>query len=171
MNIRLLVFAISGFSNSGKTTLITSIVKELCKRGIEVITIKSTQEDARPTEGTDTSKHLEAGAKISVLLGPSSTMTAFDRRLDLSEISSHFEADFILIEGLKSSQIPKVWVDNNEPVNLKEIAPGTVAIVSRNPDSIESGLMNGIEIVHSSNINRMIEIIEEFAIDIDSLKL
>ena len=167
----MLVFAISGFSNSGKTTLITSVVKEFTKRGIEVITIKSTHGDAKPPEGTDTSKHLKAGAKISVLLGPSSTMTAYDRRIDLSEILSQFEADFILIEGMKSSQIPKIWVDNNEPVNLDEIAPRTVAIVSRNPDSTKSGTTEETEIIHSMNINRIIEIIEEFAIETDSLKL
>jgi len=169
VNIRLLVFAISGFSNSGKTTLITSIVKEFTERGIEVITIKSTHEDVKPPEGTDTSKHLEAGALISILLGPASTMIAYDRRIDLLENLSHFEADFVLIEGMKSSQIPKIWVDNNEPVNLEEIAPRTVAIVSRNPDRTKSGLTKETEIVHSINIKRIIEIVEEFAIEIDSL--
>ncbi|MHA1577967.1 MAG: molybdopterin-guanine dinucleotide biosynthesis protein B [Candidatus Thorarchaeota archaeon] len=165
------VFAISGFSNSGKTTLITSIVKELTNRGIEVITIKSTQEDAKPPDGTDTSKHLEAGAKASVLIGPSSTMTTYDRRLEFSEFAAHFDVDFVLVEGLKSSQIPKIWIDNDEQVNLEKIAPRTVAVVSRNPDSAILELPTGTEIVQSSNIDRIIEIIEEFATELGSLKL
>jgi molybdopterin-guanine dinucleotide biosynthesis protein MobB len=39
------VFAISGLSGTGKTTLLERLVRELVRKGYSVATLKSTQED------------------------------------------------------------------------------------------------------------------------------
>ena len=48
------VFAVSGFSDTGKTTLVEHIVRELASQGYSIITVKSSQHAPREGEGTDT---------------------------------------------------------------------------------------------------------------------
>ncbi|MGN0353835.1 MAG: molybdopterin-guanine dinucleotide biosynthesis protein B, partial [Muricoprocola sp.] len=58
-----MVLAISGVKNSGKTTLITRILPELKKRGLQVAVIKHDGHDFEAdVPGTDTWKIAQAGA-------------------------------------------------------------------------------------------------------------
>ncbi|NWF95061.1 MAG: molybdopterin-guanine dinucleotide biosynthesis protein B [Candidatus Thorarchaeota archaeon] len=102
------VFGVSGFSDSGKTTLIESLIPVLCRKGYRVATVKSSRENVLPPVGSDTYRHLKAGSHMAVLLGPSTTTVSFCVRRPLAELLSA-DIDFILIEGMKKSAIPKVW--------------------------------------------------------------
>ena len=102
------VFSIAGYSNSGKTTLITNVVRTLSERGYRVATVKNSKENILPPQGSDTFRHLEAGAVTSVLLGPSSSTVRYKHRINLKDLKE-INADFILIEGMKESDIPKIW--------------------------------------------------------------
>lgn len=57
------VFAISGYKNSGKTTLITRLIPELTGRGYKVAVIKHDGHDFKSdVPGTDSYRHQKAGA-------------------------------------------------------------------------------------------------------------
>ncbi|MHA2139866.1 MAG: molybdopterin-guanine dinucleotide biosynthesis protein B [Candidatus Thorarchaeota archaeon] len=121
------VFAVAGFSSTGKTELVEALIMELSKRGYSVSTIKSTNEEASDREGTDTARHQMAGAKATLLVGPESIMLRSERPTSLKEIISSMSSDLLIIEGMKEKRIPKIWCigDGELPKPLPE---GVVAI-------------------------------------------
>lgn len=108
-------FGICGFSNSGKTTLIMSLVARLRQRGLKVGVIK---QDAHGLDidrkGKDTDRLFHAGADVLIrdheqvffrLHRPENT----DLHHVIEQIGPHY--DVILVEGHKSTPLPwKVWL-------------------------------------------------------------
>ena len=158
----MLVFAITGYSCTGKTTLVEAIVRELDFQGYAVITVKSSQHEPREGEGTDTWKHQLAGAMESFFRGPS------NRDKPLKEIVDDFVSDFIIIEGMKTSPIPKFWcigdsqVGDTIPIDVK-------AIISWDASRVEDKY--GIPILESDDIEQIVSIIRREAIDLDQLEI
>lgn len=104
------VFAVSGYKNTGKTTLITRLVPELTRRGYRVAVIKHDGHDFTPdVPGTDSYRHREAGAYGTAVYSDDLFMvTKTWSHTDVDFLIPMFpEADIILIEGLKNSDYPK----------------------------------------------------------------
>jgi molybdopterin-guanine dinucleotide biosynthesis protein B len=143
------VFAISGLSGTGKTTLLERLVHELVRKGYSVATLKSTQEDVSEPEGTDTSRHQRAGAKTTVLLGPQSTTIRYGRRMTLRAIFADSDFDFLLVEGMKRSKIPE-----------------TIAAVAwdQPKDTAE------IPVIQEGELNTLVDIIEKHAVELSQLE-
>ena len=135
------VISIVGRSESGKTMLIDRLVPELGKRGYRVAVVKHAQEiDVKP--GKDDSRHLEAGAELSVVVSDHELLArkrvSGDSGLDEALRLVGDGADIILCEGFKSSSNPKIEVrrpGNGPPL---EGLTGLVAIVSDEP--IDNGV-------------------------------
>lgn len=104
------ILGIAGTQNTGKTTLITLIVKELVQRGHKVGTIKHTHHDF-DLEGKDTWKHREAGAKIVVGSGKK-TFVVINKEMELEKIIKEItflnDLDYLIIEGFKFAEYPKI---------------------------------------------------------------
>lgn len=103
-------FAVSGYKNTGKTTLIERLIPVLAQRGYKVAVIKHDGHDFEcDVPGTDSYRHREAGACGTAVF--SSRRFFISREYDGADekmIASAFpDADVILIEGLKGSQYPK----------------------------------------------------------------
>ncbi len=162
------MFCISGYSNSGKTTLLTKVVGALSEKGYRVATVKNSKENILPPEGSDTFRHLEAGAVTSVLLGPSSSTVRYTHRIELNTLKE-IDADFLLIEGMKESDIPKIWCMGAGAKDKKNIGPETVAFVSWERNSDFEAEQGTIPVIDQSDIERIIEIIEKFSIDIGTV--
>jgi len=114
-----MLLGIAGFSNSGKTELVTSLVTALRGDGMSVATVKHVHEGERLLpEGKDTTRHLEAGAASSTAVSSDSIVTylhgegALDEALVLVQGLS--TPDVILVEGFKDSDIPKVVLGDAE---------------------------------------------------------
>lgn len=118
-----LIIALSGFHNSGKTTLGTYLVSELQQRGYRVFVLKSTKEEGLLTDskGSDTWRYRRSGARAVGLL-QRDLLTLY---LDVSNVEKdelfHYlrrffgEFDVILLEGFKDwKNIPKIWVLREE---------------------------------------------------------
>ncbi len=108
------ILTVAGTKNTGKTTLITMIIEEMVKRGYKVGTIKHTHHDF-DLDGRDTWKHREAGAELVVGSGKS-TFFMINEQLSLENILKNIgnivKLDFIIIEGFKSSNYPKISTTN-----------------------------------------------------------
>ncbi|MFO7836095.1 MAG: molybdopterin-guanine dinucleotide biosynthesis protein B [Candidatus Thorarchaeota archaeon] len=157
------VFAVSGFSGTGKTTLVENIVKELAERGYSVGTVKSSKEDIFPPEGTDTYRHLKASAHPVVLLGPSSTIIRYTQRLPSAELLSRIDADIVVFEGFKSASVPRVLCVGDHMIEDSSIPNRTHAIVSWEPTKIEESI--SIPVLQSHEIDEIAAIILDHAVD------
>lgn len=108
-----------GNSNSGKTTLIEQVVRELKSLGYKVATVKHASHGFdvdRP--GKDSYRLKEAGSDIVVISSP--TQLALIKDVDAEESLSRIitlignDVDIILLEGYKSTSVPKIVVLNCE---------------------------------------------------------
>jgi molybdopterin-guanine dinucleotide biosynthesis adapter protein len=147
-----------GWHNSGKTTLVTTVVRYLTQRGYRVAVIKSTKEQgiAFDTPGTDTDRHRRAGAESVVLVAPDQ-MTMISKRTDKSlvELARIFGADVDLVigEGFKGAAgVAKIEVrrEADQPL-LRDQVEGVIAVatdlvIPEAPDSARFGLDQGEEI-------------------------
>lgn len=108
--------SICGRKNTGKTTLITKLIREFSRRGVPVAAVKHDGHrfDEEP-EGTDSRRHREAGAigsavfssdKLMLVRGRPDGLT--DEELAFSLTAAFPEAEIILAEGLKNSGLPKI---------------------------------------------------------------
>ncbi len=107
------IFGIYGKSNSGKTTLIVNIIKELSKNGIKVATIKKTDKKINiDSEQKDTFRYNKAGSNIVVFSSQIETNFLHLKALDIKDILIYLNKigvyDLIIIEGANDKKIPKI---------------------------------------------------------------
>lgn len=106
------VFGVTGWKNSGKTTLVSKLVSELTVRGFRVSTIKRTHHNVDLDQpGTDTFKHRGAGAEEVVLLSDNryALLRELPEPLPLTEMINRLApVDLVLVEGFKAEAHPKI---------------------------------------------------------------
>jgi molybdopterin-guanine dinucleotide biosynthesis protein B len=108
------VFGVTGWKNSGKTTLVEALVRELTGRGWQVATVKHAHHDFDiDKEGTDSFRHRQAGAKEVAIV--SDRRWALMHELGeegeptLEDILSRLSpADLVLVEGYKRGTHRKI---------------------------------------------------------------
>ena len=110
-----LAVAFSGPSNSGKTTLVTKVSNILQDRGFKVCIVKHDPKDKarfdRP--GKDSDKFSQTGADVAVV-SPSRTTIFKQNSSEIEEIINLFgDFDFLLVEGLKSLDLPRISIFRN----------------------------------------------------------
>jgi molybdopterin-guanine dinucleotide biosynthesis protein B len=120
LGVKIPIFQVVGYQNSGKTTLISKLVKRLSSEGFSVGTIKHHGHGGMPEYGDggkDSEVHRLAGASvIAVEGGGSLQLTAQHLSWDLHKTLSLYETfhlDAILIEGYKMESYPKIVLLRN----------------------------------------------------------
>jgi molybdopterin-guanine dinucleotide biosynthesis protein B len=108
------VISVVAKSNSGKTTLLEKVIRELKQRGIRLAIIKH---DAHSFEidhpGKDTWRHAQAGADIVAISSPEKVaiIEKRERELTLDEVIKRISGvDVIITEGYKREHKPKIEV-------------------------------------------------------------
>ena len=110
------IFGITGWKNSGKTTLTEKLVTELVRRGWTVSTVKHAHHEFdidRP--GADSFRHRQAGAtEVAVVSGKRWALMHELRgepEASLPELLSHMSpVDLVIVEGYKRETLPKLEV-------------------------------------------------------------
>jgi len=111
------ILAICGFKKSGKTTLIEALLLELVPKGLRLGVIKHQNKPVQTDQpGTDTFRFFQAGASVLGFDGVSTFVKQkqslpFSLEQALRRLGPDF--DFILIEGFKESDAPKIWLLRN----------------------------------------------------------
>jgi molybdopterin-guanine dinucleotide biosynthesis adapter protein len=104
-----------GKSDSGKTTLIEKLIRELSRRGYCLATVKHHSHTGFEidTPGKDSWRFAQAGSQQVVIAAPDkfATYRKLDNELSLDEIAAEIhDVDLILVEGYKSSNKPSIEV-------------------------------------------------------------
>ncbi len=102
--------AVIGYHRTGKTTLVTTLISELVKRGHTVVSFKDIHSEAyrADTEGKNTNLHLQAGSQAVFAKGLYDSALVFPKSLELKEVIPLLNADYLIIEGLKTAPVPKL---------------------------------------------------------------
>ena len=106
-----LAIAFTGPSNSGKTTIIEKISKQLSKN-YKIAIIKHDPKDKAEfdKEGKDSYKFFNSGADVAVV-SPTRTTVFKHQSSSLSELVEYFkDFDLLLVEGLKTWELPRIGV-------------------------------------------------------------
>ncbi len=133
------IFGVTGWKNSGKTTLVANLVGEFTRRGLKVATIKHAHHHFDiDHEGTDSWKHREAGAReVAIVSG--SRWALMHELEDESEpsldevIARMSPADIIVIEGYKREAHLKIETRRRGSVNTEPLSdddPNIIAVAS-----------------------------------------
>jgi len=108
------VISVVGYKKSGKTPLVTALVRKLSAFGT-VGTVKHMGEQRLNPAETDTGRHFDAGADMVIgITGTATTGTelaSFSRDLDLEDALDMLcdqGFDFAVVEGFKESNLPKI---------------------------------------------------------------
>ena len=127
---------IVGWANSGKTTLIEGLLRQLTAQGMRVGVIKHTHHPLPEDEaGKDTARFQAAGAATVTLANSEGALTreAGDKRL--TELLSRVrDVDLILIEGFeKQACLPMIEVWRDPALPMRSPAQWRRAVVTASP--------------------------------------
>ncbi len=137
------VICVAGYKNSGKTTLVTRLVEALSEHG-KVGTVKQMLHHRFNPQDTDTGKHFDAGADLVAAITDTELVTIKrDPTLeDALDSLADNGADFAIVEGAKSSDLPKIFL--GEPEGSGEISN----IVVKLPVRSEWHMAPLVELIH-----------------------
>ena len=153
------IVSIVGKKNTGKTSLTVKVIEELTKRGYNVASIKHSHHSIEmDKENTDTWKHKQAGANLVVGVG-STTFFNARQEMDLNRILfliKHLDKfDFVVIEGYKSYNYPKIITspDVRDEYTIKEVDSFTIddAGVKELADLIEESGHDIVDTLFANN--------------------
>ncbi|OLS24830.1 MAG: Molybdopterin-guanine dinucleotide biosynthesis adapter protein [Candidatus Thorarchaeota archaeon AB_25] len=162
------VFGVSGYSGTGKTTLVEAIIRSLIKSGHSVATVKSSKHEAGPNQGTDTWRHMQAGASMTIFLGPKAESGKFTDRIGSDELVRLSNYEFLIVEGMKSANIPKFWCVGDTELKHDDIPVNTQAIVSWSDKAAIPGL--DLPIFIADEIDELVKIVKIRSLDISEIQ-
>ena len=154
------IIGVYGFKKSGKTTVVTSIINALIKKGYSVSSAKSIHIDdfSLETEGTDTYKHYVAGAKRVGLSYPKGKAILYYDQ-DTNNFLDKFDSDYLILEGFREYQCPKILCAKSEEDLAKDIQDEVFCISGLISEKLKD--YNGIPIIHYKEIDKIVKMIEE----------
>lgn len=106
-----------GFSNSGKTNLITTLIKYFSNLNFKIATIKQSDKSYDiDQKGKDTYKYSKNGSNVIAFLTKDQTSFIFNSQMDIINCIEYIlinnNYDLILIEGANNPNIPKIRIGN-----------------------------------------------------------
>jgi molybdopterin-guanine dinucleotide biosynthesis adapter protein len=108
------IFQIVGYKNSGKTTVMSKLIKRLKGDHRNVVAIKHHGHGGKPEApaNKDSTNHLESGAIASIVEGDGGLLLQAEKWIwtleEKIQLASFFKPDIILIEGHKNEPYPKL---------------------------------------------------------------
>ncbi|MDR7032239.1 molybdopterin-guanine dinucleotide biosynthesis protein B [Mesorhizobium sp. BE184] len=133
------VLGITGWKNSGKTTLTERLVAEMVRRGWRVSTVKHAHHDFDvDKDGTDSFRHRKAGATEVAIVSDRRWALMHELRGEqepaLETVLARLApADLVIVEGYKRESHRKIEVrrlDARDRAPLSDSDPGIIAIAS-----------------------------------------
>lgn len=129
------IFAISGTKNSGKTTFIEKLVKELTSRAYRVAVIKHDGHSFEMDhEGTDTNRFTASGAVVTGIYNAEHYVLQgtgdFDLDYCISQITDRRLADVVILEGFKDANIDKFLIVRKATYEAYSFAGNIMGVIT-----------------------------------------
>ena len=158
-----LAVAFSGPSNSGKTTLIEKISKQLNNK-LKIAIIKHDPKDKAKfdTDGKDSKRFFDSGAETIVVSPTKTTYFSHNsRNLDkLIELFGQF--DLLMVEGLKSWDLPRISVFREE-IDESYLDVSDAIAIDKSVDIDRYNIPSNIMILDLNSVDEIIEWILKYA--------
>ncbi|MDO5111845.1 MAG: molybdopterin-guanine dinucleotide biosynthesis protein B [Clostridia bacterium] len=126
-------------SNMGKTTLISNVIRELKRRGVQPVVLKHGQH-LQTAAGKDSARLVEAGAAASLYVSPEGLVLESrpSHELDIQSaarlLAACADGDILLVEGYKQGPQRKIAVCRKDvALELPAGVNGICAVVSDAP--------------------------------------
>lgn len=134
--------AVCGVKNSGKTTFLCGLLPELRRLGIRPAVIKHDGHDFEPdVPGTDSFRLRQAGAEAVAVYSPRRFLLTAQRAVTAEQLAAAMEgADFILLEGGKGADLPKIEIVRSAVSNAPVSAPAALLAVCSDTDCAPAGI-------------------------------
>ena len=113
------IISVVGYKKTGKTALVEQLIKSLKDHG-SVGTIKHLHDTSLNAPNTDTWKHVQAGAEITIGVTPDE-LVKFSHKNNLESALDELAnsgMDFCIVEGFKDSSLPKIALGDVEVSNI-----------------------------------------------------
>lgn len=156
------VFSVYGYTQSGKTTTIENIIKELKKRRYSVGSVKEIhfEQFEIDTKGSNTDRHKKAGAELVTARGYFETDVLFPEKLPMEKILRFYDQDYVVLEGVTDYNIPKILTAKSMEEIEERIDESVFAISGRMANEIDS--YKGIPVINSiDNLEELVDLVEE----------
>jgi molybdopterin-guanine dinucleotide biosynthesis protein B len=143
-----IVVGFTGFSNSGKTRLISRLVSFFARNNIRCAVVKhDAHGHYKEAIDSDSAQFIEAGAAATVVISPNSYVTYRKVPTDLEDLLPKLQAegyDLILVEGFKKGDHAKIALFRNreQAQILSLLADLPVALVA--PESLKEYSIEGV---------------------------
>jgi molybdopterin-guanine dinucleotide biosynthesis adapter protein len=127
------VYGITGWKNTGKTTLTERLVAHMTAQGLRVSTVKHAHHDTEIDHpGRDSFRHRQAGAGQVIVASPARWALMTELRgapePPLADLLAHLApCDLVLVEGYKTAPHPKVEA-HRAATGRGLLAPGNATI-------------------------------------------
>ena len=139
-----IVIGFYGYSDSGKTTLIERLIKELTLRGKKIAAIKqSSHPVSMDSQGKDTCRFTQAGADPVILSSSIETDIKIKKSIEIDEIIKFITTiqpvDIIFVESARDAKIRKIRIGD---IELRE---NTFCTYDGNFEELVNKIVNGGE--------------------------
>ncbi|MDY6914735.1 MAG: molybdopterin-guanine dinucleotide biosynthesis protein B [Candidatus Cloacimonadota bacterium] len=155
------VFSVTGYHHTGKTTVVTAILKELKKRNYSVASIKDIHYDkfTMEKENSNSWKHWKASGSVVFARGKKETYQIWHEHLSLNEMLRYLQADFVVIEGMKTAAVPHIICANNQD-ELTELVDETTFAISGKYANGNQNFISQPVIDANNEIEKLVDLIE-----------
>ncbi|MDF2677194.1 MAG: mobB2 [Bacillota bacterium] len=160
------VFSVIGISDSGKTTTIEKIIKELIKRNYTVGTVKEirSHDFKMDVEGTNTFTHKQAGSSLVTVRGSNETDIMHQERMSVNDILKCYSQDFVILEGVRDTSAPKIVTAHDQEGIESRFDETVFAISGRIAAEIQE--YKGLPAINAmTDIEKLVDLIEEKTFD------
>lgn len=161
------VFAVIGYTKTGKTTTIEEIIKELKRRNYSVGSVKDIhfEQFKIDKEGTNTHRHMMAGSELVTARGLFETDILYQKQLDIYQIASFYDHDFLVLEGYSEANVPKIVTGKNFQDLDEKIDQSTFAVSGR--IAAEIAEYKGLKAINAlENVAGLVDLIEEISFEL-----
>lgn len=161
---------VQGRKKTGKTTTVTQIIAELCRRGYTVGSVKGIHIEGftMDVESEDTGKHKAAGADPVTARCHDETNVMFKGKLDLPDILRHYDTDWVVIESHVDLRCPNIITgrtaerDGDAKDASLEAQLNDLTIACSGVISNEINSFRGLPVISAlTNIEDLVDIIED----------